>query len=114
MNTHNNERGIALVLALFLITAMSILGASLMFLSQTETYASMNYRMMSQSRYAAEAGIQATAHYLLDQTSGTGYVMPVSTQLYPQAGYIYDVGQSPVRYNGAPVVLSYDTTKSNY
>src|SRR5262249_24814110 len=43
-----SERGIALVLALFLMTALSVLGASLMFLSQTETYASMNYRMMSQ------------------------------------------------------------------
>ncbi|HYM22737.1 MAG TPA: pilus assembly PilX N-terminal domain-containing protein [Vicinamibacterales bacterium] len=42
----SNERGIALVLALFLMTALSILGASLMFLSQTETYASSNYRMM--------------------------------------------------------------------
>ena len=45
------ERGIAIVLALFLMSAMSLLAASLMFLSQTETYASMNYRMMSQARY---------------------------------------------------------------
>ena len=37
-----------------------------MFLSQTETYASMNYRMMSQARYAAEAGIQKAANYLLN------------------------------------------------
>jgi hypothetical protein len=60
-----NERGIALVLSLFLMAAMSVIGASLMFLSQTETYSSMNYRLMSQARYGAEAGIQKTANYLL-------------------------------------------------
>jgi len=109
----NNERGIALVLALFLMTALSILGASLMFLSQTETYASMNYRMMSQSRYAAEAGIQPSAHYLLDQTSGAGYTVPAAATITPQ-GTTYDVSKSPVQYNNLPVVLSYDTTKSNY
>ena len=65
MHTHN-ERGIALVLALFLMSALSVLGASLMFLSQTETYASMNYRMMSQARYAAEAGVQKASNFLLD------------------------------------------------
>ena len=56
--TPTNERGIALVLALFLMSAMSVLAASLMFLSQTETYASMNYRMMSQARYAGGAAVQ--------------------------------------------------------
>src|SRR5436309_1765142 len=37
-----NEKGIALVLSLFLMTAMSLVAASLMFLAQTETYSSMN------------------------------------------------------------------------
>jgi hypothetical protein len=71
MNT-NNERGIAMVLALFLMAALSILAGSLMFLSQTETYASMNYRMMSQTRYAAESAVQKAANYLV----GGGYVKP--------------------------------------
>ena len=110
----NNERGIALVLALFLMTALSILGASLMFLSQTETYASMNYRMMSQSRYAAEAGIHSVANYLLDQTK---YALP-STALNPSDPItgIYDLTKSPVQLaaNNQPVVLSWDPTKSNY
>ena len=64
----NNERGIAIILALFLTAAMSVLAASLMFLSQTETYASMNYRMMSQARYGAEAGVQKAGHFLFDTT----------------------------------------------
>lgn len=64
-----SERGIALVLALFLVSALSVLAGSLMFLSQTETYASMNYRMMSQARYGAEAGVQKAANFLLTSTS---------------------------------------------
>src|SRR4029078_7539330 len=74
MNMHkNNERGIAIVLALILMSAMSVLAASLMFLSQSETYASMNYRMMSQARYAGEAAVQKASDFLLD---GTQYVLP--------------------------------------
>ena len=65
------EKGIALVLSLFLMTAMSVLGASLMFLSQTETYSSMNYRLMSQARYGAEAGIHKAANYLIYPSSYT-------------------------------------------
>jgi len=110
----SNERGIALVLALFLMTALSILGASLMFLSQTETYASMNYRMMSQSRYAAEAGIHSVANYLLDTTK---YALP-NTKLNPADPItgVYNLNNSPVTLvaNNQPVVLSWDTTKSNY
>ena len=53
------------------MSALSVLAASLMFLSQTETYASMNYRMMSQARYAGEAGVQKAANFLLDPTQYT-------------------------------------------
>ena len=49
---------------------MSVLSASLMFLSQTETYASMNYRMMSQTRYAGEAAVQK-ANFRKTFESGT-------------------------------------------
>jgi Tfp pilus assembly protein PilX len=106
----NSERGIALILALFLMTALSVLGASLMFLSQTETYASLNYRVMSQARYAAEAGVQKAANFLLDPaqypipTAGGG-TDPVTA---------YDRTKSPVQYNGADVVLSTTVSASNY
>jgi len=71
-------------LALFLMTALSALGASLMFLSQTETYASMNYRMMSQGpmRRSRHPKRRLPAH-------GTQYAVPVraeptAKQLRPQ------------------------------
>ena len=108
MHAHH-ERGIALVLALFLMSAMSVLAASLMFLSQTETYASMNYRMMSQARYAGESAVQKVSNFLLDTTQ---YHPPatVGTDLLTY----YDRTKSPVVCNagapgctsGAPVVLS--------
>ena len=78
----SNEKGIALVLSLFLLTAMSLLGASLMFLSQTETYSSMNYRLMSQARYGAESGIQKAANYVL-----YSYTPPVTGGADPIANY---------------------------
>ena len=110
MHIHH-ERGIALVLALFLMSALSILGASLMFLSQTETYASMNYRMMSQARYAAEGGVQKAANFLLDSAQYT--VPSVGSATDPLSNYVTTA--SPVTYNGQPVVLSADSsTPSNY
>ena len=103
------ERGVALVLSLFLVTIMSVLAASLMFLSQTETYATMNYRMMSQARYGAESGVHAAANYLLN-----GYVaVEPGSVTDPLASYNTNV--SPVTYLGKPVVLSAATgVASNY
>jgi Tfp pilus assembly protein PilX len=105
-----NERGIALVLALFLISTLSVLGASLMFLAQTETYASMNYRMMSQTRYGAEAGVQKASNFLLDPAQ---YAAPTAADLLNTA--ICNRNVSPVTCNGAEVVLSASPAKaSNY
>jgi hypothetical protein len=104
MQTHH-ERGMALVLTLFLISALSVLAGSLMFLSQTETYASMNYRKMSQTRYAAESALQKASGFLLDTSQ---FSMPASvvTQLNRTV--------SPVTYNGLPVTLSPVVSDSNY
>jgi PilX N-terminal len=90
-----HEKGVALVLTMFLMTALSVVAASLMFLSQTETYSSMNYRLMSQTRYAAESGLQKAANYLL-----YSYTPPT----LPDANY--NITVSPVTFNGQPVILS--------
>lgn len=81
-----NERGIALVITLFLMATLSALAVSMMFLAQTETAASRNYRTMSQARYAAEAGVHELANYLMN----TGYT--------PTANY--DATKSPVTCTG--------------
>jgi Tfp pilus assembly protein PilX len=58
------QRGVALILTLILIAVISVMAVSLMFLSQSETWGSANYRLMSQARDGAEAGIHKTAHFL--------------------------------------------------
>src|SRR2546425_5134693 len=103
----DNERGIALVLTLLLMMTMSALAASLLFLAQTETSASMNYRMMSQARYGAEAGMHKAINYLLNSYTPPGGVGD------PLANY--DMTTSPVTYNGVPVILSANNAVvSNY
>ena len=99
----NSERGIALVLSLLLTLMMSVLAASLMFLSQTETYASMNYRMMSQARFGAESGVHKAANFLLYEYDAPGTLGdPLDN---------YDMEASPVlnKLTGGPVVLSANT-----
>ncbi len=105
----SHEDGVALILALYLTAALSVVGAGLMFLSQVETYSSANYRVMSQARYGAEAGVYKAAHYLL-----TAYTPPsTSNATDPLAAY--DMTHSPVQYQGRPVVLStIRGTASNY
>ena len=103
--SRHDERGIALVLALFLVSALSVLGASLMFQAQTETNASMNYRMMSQVRYSAEAGVQKASSFLLDPAQ---FATPTAADLLNAA--ICNRNVSPVTCLQAgvqtPVVLS--------
>ena len=111
----NGEKGIALVLSLFLMAAMSVIAASLMLLSQTETYSSMNYRLMSQARYGAESGVHITTNYLL-------YTYPASapgTAGDPITNY--DITKSPVLCVAGcptlnqPVILSANANQaSNY
>jgi hypothetical protein len=97
----------ALVLALLMVMVLSVLGSSLMFVSQTETWSSLNYRLTSQSRYAAESGVHKAANHLL-----YSYVAPGDAG-DPIANY--DMTVSPVTYNGDPVILSSDpAVESNY
>jgi len=42
----SNQKGVALIFALIFVLVLSIAAAALMFLSQSETFASLNYRMM--------------------------------------------------------------------
>jgi Tfp pilus assembly protein PilX len=62
----NHEKGIALILALLLLLIISVMAVSLMFISQTETWASLNYKLMSQARDGAEAGVNAAANYIIN------------------------------------------------
>ena len=93
----SDERGIALVVTLFMVLILSVLGASLVFVSRTETISSLNYKTMSQTRYGAESGIHHAANHLL-----WAYVPPGTAAELA----LYDLTTTPVRVvaNGRPVV----------
>jgi Tfp pilus assembly protein PilX len=103
----HSERGSALVISLLLMMTLSMLGASFMFLAQTETASSISYRTMSQARYGAEAGVHKTINYLLNTYAKPGTVAD------PLANY--NLNASPVTWNNLPVILSSNpAVGSNY
>jgi hypothetical protein len=101
------EKGVALILALILVLVLSVMAVSLMFLSQTETWSSMNYRLMTQARYGAESGLHKAAHHLIYAYPPPGGAGDPMTS--------YNVNVSPVTAGGRPVILSASSnTDSNY
>jgi hypothetical protein len=89
------------------VLALSAVGSAMVVLARTEALSSVNYKMMSQSRYAAESGVHRTINHLLNNYAKPGSVAD------PLANYNMNV--SPVTYNGQPVVLSTITgVNSNY
>ena len=107
--TRSDERGVALVMALLMVLAVSIITSSLLAVARTEAFSSLSYTSMSQVRYGAESGINAAANHLL-----YGYAPPtVASATDPIANY--DMTVSPVTYNGTTVMLSSDpAVASNY
>ena len=123
----HTERGIALIFTLILLFVLSVIAASLFFLSQTETWSSMNYRLLTQARYGAETGVEQAANYLMNTysvppVSGdplTNYTFNVANVSFPTTGCgstVTTLNCDPVgvTYSTAPVVLSADSTSSNY
>lgn len=101
----SGESGIALVVAMFMVLVLSVLGASLIFVSRTETLSSLNYKNMSQTRYGAESAVHGAANYLL-----WTYATPGVADLG-----VYNMAASPVTYGGNSVTLSSrDNEASNY
>ncbi len=92
----SKQKGVALIFALIFILVLSITAASLMFLSQSETWSSLNYRLMTQSRYGAEAGLHAAANYLMNT--------------YPQPGVSVTDPLSAYNMTVSPVTLAAGVT----
>src|SRR5829696_4888102 len=108
-STRSGENGVALVFTLFLMAALSAMAVSLMFLAQTETSASRNYRTMSQARYAGEAGIHKALNYMLysyTTPSGTGSDQLSSYDITHATTCADTTIPTCVLYSGNPVVLS--------
>lgn len=63
-----------MVFALVLVLVLSVIAASLLFMSKSETMSSYNYRIMSDARYGAESAVNSAANYLVNTYTppGTG------------------------------------------
>jgi hypothetical protein len=105
----SGEQGIALVMALLMVLAVSVVTGALVMVARTEALSSTSYTSMSQVRYGAESGVHAAANYLLNT-----YTTPTAASaLDPFVSY--DMTVSPVLFNGEEVVLSSDpAVASNY
>ena len=104
----SDERGIALVIALFMTMMVSALAASMAYVARTETLSSQSYTTMAHARYGAESGLQKAANYLMNS-----YTPPATGGADPLTNY--DMTKSPVTYFGQPVVLSANqNVASNY
>jgi Tfp pilus assembly protein PilX len=105
------ERGVALVMALLMVLVLGLLAATVMFTAQSQAWTGLNYRLTSQSRYAAEAGVQNTMNWL------STYTVPTTALLVR-----YDMTKNPVQCLsncasggvGKPVVLSSTSAVNNY
>ncbi|MBI4480449.1 MAG: pilus assembly PilX N-terminal domain-containing protein [Acidobacteria bacterium] len=103
-----SQKGSALILTIILIAVLSVMTASMMFLSQSEAWSSYNYKLMSQARDAAEAGLNRSAHFLMND-----YTPPET----PADIALFNRFLHPVRdaADGRAVVLSADPDiTSNY
>jgi hypothetical protein len=103
-----DEKGIALVMVLILMGILSTLAASLIFVSQTETWSSQNYRLMTEARYAAESGVHRAANYLMNT-----YIPPQPTGPDPLSAYTMTTSPVQLTSNGDAVQLRSDGS-SNY
>src|SRR5712692_5881889 len=109
-----NEKGAALILALILVLILSVMAVSLMFLSQTETWSSLNYRLMSQARYAAESGVSKAANYLIYTYPPPGTAGdPIAAYLTVAAPINVDGYPATVTFGGNPVILSASYSQSS-
>jgi Tfp pilus assembly protein PilX len=114
----SSQKGIALFFALIFILIVSVLGVSMMFVSQLETWSSLNYREMTQARYGAEAGLNSAANYIVNTFCAPGNSTcsngnaPASGDTAP----LYNTNVSPVTLvsNGSTVTLSTTSSASNY
>jgi len=102
---NRHERGIAMIIAILSLLVLSTLGAAIIFMTQNEIWTSANYKLVTQSRYAAEAGLQTSVNWLVNS-----YPIPA-----PAAFTSFDMTQSPVQYSSSAIVLSaMNGTTGNY
>ena len=97
--TGSNERGVALVLVLFMTMIVSAIAAGMAYTARTETLSSQSYTTMTHARYGAESGLAAATNYLLSTPYANLAPGTVSDPLTN-----YDTAVAPVRRTTGAVV----------
>jgi Tfp pilus assembly protein PilX len=83
LKRNHPEAGVALIIALLTLLILAVLAASIIFVTQTETWASSNSRSMVQARYAAEAGAQKALYWLHYTYAPPANMAAFDTTKYP-------------------------------
>lgn len=79
--TDGREKGVALIIALVVLFLLSALAATFIFATQSQMWSTANYRLLTQSRYAAEAGAEGAKNFF----NHGGYTAPTSTTPFNMA-----------------------------
>lgn len=77
------QRGVGLVMALLTMLVLSVLAAGLLMVTNSEIGTTMNYRLVTQARYAAEAGAQSAANWLMSNNPGPTNTTGLDITTYP-------------------------------
>lgn len=63
-STKSKEAGISLIMVMLAVLVLAVLTATMVFVANSETLASYNYKLDTQADYLAKAGIQAATNWL--------------------------------------------------
>jgi len=94
-STRKNERGLALIVALFALLLISAVAFGMMYMSNTETSINYNYRAEQQAYFAATGGLEEARDRLWSSTQGAvaplglGVGVPTALPSLTNAGIIY-------------------------
>jgi len=106
-NGVNNQRGVALVIALIMLIVLTLIGLSSIGTSIFETKISGNERFSSSAFYAAEGGLEDGINRIPDLTAYSGNIGPDVTY---RSGRITDSSAQPSKNLGLALKPGYDPT----
>jgi len=116
----NNEQGIGLLVALMTLMLLSTMVAGLLMVTNTQLWTTLNHRLATQARYAAEYGAQRAAVWIantdlkMNDTTGlnTG-VYPVQLTADNQAVVLSAMSAVTANYPDSSVRTGFNTALSN-
>jgi len=98
-----SERGMALVFTLLGLLLLSMLAASLMFVTSAGSFASMSFKSQMQASFAANSGVQATLNWFRTYYA-PNWLDTATGRTVTQTAYSSPPAQPP-RYGGSAVTL---------